>query len=82
MTTHKPFRTFTPSRLRKLRKSLKRQGLSMWRDGQKCQKCGSVKNLTIHHKIHKSCGGVDEKWNYEILCRRCHDLEHSKGAKG
>lgn len=44
------------------------------RDGQRCQFCGSTKNLTAHHVVPAS---VDPALRYEVrngitLCRGCH----------
>lgn len=61
-------------------KEEKKKALSKWRDRQKCQECGSEKNLTVHHKTPKSCGGLDRSWNYEVLCRGCHGKEHKEDA--
>ncbi len=38
------------------------------RDGWRCQKCGSVKDLQIHHKIKRSQQGNDSLQNLVTLC--------------
>lgn len=40
-----------------------------------CQKCSSTSDLHIHHK--KYCYPILEK-DLQVLCRRCHILEHQK----
>jgi len=64
------------SRLAKKNKSLKR-----WRDSKSCEDCGATKNLTFHHIVHKNKGGVMERRNLIILCRKCHNEEHEHHIK-
>ena len=42
----------------------------------KCEKCGVIKPLEIHHIIPISEGGTDDKINLQILCKNCHWLIH------
>jgi 5-methylcytosine-specific restriction endonuclease McrA len=42
------------------------------RDGFKCRHCGSRNNLSAHHMIFRSQGGLDELWNLITLCSFCH----------
>ena len=48
------------------------------RDENKCQYCGSTRNLTIDHIIPKSKGG-DNSW--ENLCLSCSSCNTKKGNK-
>jgi 5-methylcytosine-specific restriction endonuclease McrA len=48
------------------------------RDGWRCQKCGSLKDLQIHHKIRRSQRGDDALANLVILCAHCHMEEHGQ----
>lgn len=41
------------------------------RDSNKCQYCGSTKNLTIDHVIPKSKGGKDTWDNLVVACSPC-----------
>jgi len=41
---------------------------------KKCQRCGSLKHIVVHHKNrNRKDNRLD---NLEILCRRCHFIEH------
>lgn len=48
------------------------------RDGNKCQYCGSTKNLTIDHIIPRSKGGGN---TWENLVTACHSCNTHKGDK-
>ena len=48
------------------------------RDGWRCQKCGSIENLQIHHKIRRSQQGNDSLENLVTLCAYCHMEEHGQ----
>ncbi|PYV94450.1 MAG: hypothetical protein DMG89_25255 [Acidobacteria bacterium] len=66
----------TPIRLkdedyRKLRKQILR------RDGWRCQLCGSMTNLEIHHKRFRSRTGEDNEHNLITLCHDCHASTHN-----
>jgi hypothetical protein len=41
------------------------------RDGGKCRKCGSRRNLHFDHVIPRSWGGASTVENVQVLCRRC-----------
>ena len=65
----------TPIRLeqqdyRKLREHVLR------RDGWRCQVCGSLSNLEVHHKELRSQSGDDSDQNLITLCVACHSLVH------
>ena len=48
------------------------------RDGWRCQKCGSLENLQIHHKIKRSHQGNDSLENQVTLRAYCHMAEHGQ----
>lgn len=60
----------------KLRKQREKKELKVWKLRQKCNVCGTKKNLTFHHIVKKSFGGSNKNFNLEILCRKCHNKEH------
>ncbi len=47
------------------------------RDGWRCQSCGSMSNLEVHHREFRSHGGADSEENLITLCTACHDGVHS-----
>ena len=46
------------------------------RDGWRCQKCGSMENLHVHHMKRRSQLGGDEMDNLITLCANCHGKCH------
>jgi 5-methylcytosine-specific restriction endonuclease McrA len=48
------------------------------RDEWRCQKCGSLENLQVHHKIKRSQLGNDSVDNLVTLCAYCHMGEHGQ----
>jgi len=46
------------------------------RDGWRCQSCGSMVNLEVHHQEFRSQGGEDSDRNLITLCAGCHSLLH------
>lgn len=42
------------------------------RDGWRCQECGSMENLHIHHMKPRSQLGSDTMDNLMTLCANCH----------
>jgi 5-methylcytosine-specific restriction endonuclease McrA len=46
------------------------------RDGWRCQSCGSLEHLQIHHKKFRSRFGDDSEDNLITLCVRCHRSFH------
>jgi len=48
------------------------------RDGSRCQKCGSLENLQVHHKIKRSQIRNDSLANLVTLCAYCHMAEHGQ----
>jgi 5-methylcytosine-specific restriction endonuclease McrA len=47
------------------------------RDGWRCQVCGSLQNLQVHHKQLRSQQGLDDDSNLITVCASCHDGLHS-----
>lgn len=41
-----------------------------------CSKCGSAKNLLVHHKNYDH--GDNRLENLEIVCKSCHEKTHNK----
>jgi 5-methylcytosine-specific restriction endonuclease McrA len=48
------------------------------RDGWRCRKCGSLKDLQVHHQIRRSQQGHDALANLVTLCVYCHMAEHGQ----
>lgn len=46
------------------------------RDRWRCQACGSMQNLQVHHMEFRSQGGEDSEANLITLCARCHTEMH------
>jgi 5-methylcytosine-specific restriction endonuclease McrA len=42
------------------------------RDGWRCQSCGTMSNLEVHHKEFRSQSGDDSDENLITLCVACH----------
>jgi 5-methylcytosine-specific restriction endonuclease McrA len=54
--------------------SLRQQVLR--RDGWRCQSCGTMSNLEVHHKQFRSHSGADSDQNLITLCTDCHTATH------
>jgi 5-methylcytosine-specific restriction endonuclease McrA len=50
------------------------------RDSWRCQTCGSMQNLQLHHLQFRSHSGGDEEQNLITLCAECHERMHRKAA--
>jgi len=48
------------------------------RDGWRCQRCGALENLQVHHKIRRSQKGYDALGNLVTLCAYCHMAERGQ----
>lgn len=48
--------------------------------GYKCEICGAVKNLDVHHVTYKRLGR-EKMSDLAVLCRKCHKTLHREGAK-
>jgi 5-methylcytosine-specific restriction endonuclease McrA len=46
------------------------------RDGWRCQSCGTMSNLEVHHKQFRSHAGDDSEENLIALCTACHAALH------
>ena len=46
------------------------------RDGWRCQSCGTMSNLEVHHKKFRSRLGDDSEANLITLCAVCHAAAH------
>ncbi len=58
----------------KLYENLRRQVLR--RDGWRCQSCGALSNLEVHHRELRSQSGDDAEQNLITLCTACHSIVH------
>jgi 5-methylcytosine-specific restriction endonuclease McrA len=56
--------------------SLRQQVLR--RDGWRCQSCGAMANLEVHHKEFRSHSGHDAEENLITLCTQCHSAVHDR----
>ena len=65
----------TPSRLDPLPYECLRQQI-LRRDGWKCQSCGAMANLEVHHMEFRSHLGTDSEENLITLCTACHAKVH------
>ena len=54
--------------------SLRQQVLR--RDGWRCQSCGAMVNLEVHHQEFRSQSGDDSEQNLITLCAACHAGVH------
>ena len=48
------------------------------RDGWRCQACGSMQQLQVHHLTLRSHSGSDVEQNLITLCAPCHEQAASK----
>jgi len=46
------------------------------RDGWRCQLCGAMSNLEVHHQQFRSHSGHDSEENLITLCASCHAIAH------
>src|SRR3954466_13434373 len=46
------------------------------RDGWRCQLCGNMQNLQVHHQVFRSHGGNGSEQNLITLCCNCHSRVH------
>jgi ATP-dependent DNA helicase RecQ len=46
------------------------------RDGWRCQSCGAMSNIEVHHREFRSRSGDDSEQNLITLCSACHHEEH------
>ena len=57
-----------------LYESLRQQILR--RDGWRCQSCGTMSNLEVHHMEFRSHSGADSEENLITFCSPCHASVH------
>ncbi len=57
-------------------KNLRHQVLR--RDGWRCQSCGTISNLEVHHQEFRSHSGGDSEDNLITLCAPCHARVHGR----
>ncbi len=50
--------------------------LVLRRDGWRCQSCGMMSNLEVHHTQFSSHSGADAEENLITLCTACHAAVH------
>ena len=50
------------------------------RDGWRCQACGSMQHLQVHHLNFRSQAGGDVEQNLITLCAECHLQIHLKAG--
>jgi 5-methylcytosine-specific restriction endonuclease McrA len=48
------------------------------RDGWRCQSCGTMSNLEVHHTEFRSHSGSDSGENLITLCAACHSRVHRR----
>jgi 5-methylcytosine-specific restriction endonuclease McrA len=48
------------------------------RDGWRCQFCGRMSNLEVHHREFRSHSGADSDENLITLCTACHTRMHRR----
>ena len=51
------------------------------RDGWRCQSCGTMSNLEVHHKEFRSQSGEDSEENLITLCVECHRQPTGRNCK-
>jgi len=52
------------------------------RDGWRCQFCGAMVNLEVHHQKSRSHSGEDTEKNLITLCHHCHSIRHKTKVVG
>ena len=65
------------SRLDALSYQILRQQI-LRRDGWRCQSCGAMSNLEVHHREFRSHSGADSEENLITLCTACHTRVHRR----
>jgi 5-methylcytosine-specific restriction endonuclease McrA len=50
--------------------------LVLRRDGWRCQSCGTMSSLEVHHNHFRSQSGDDSEENLITLCTACHHETH------
>ena len=71
-----PFLRLDPTPYESLRQQVLR------RDGWRCQSCGAMSNLEVHHKQFRSHSGDDSEEKLITLCVCCYEEMHSPRRDG
>jgi 5-methylcytosine-specific restriction endonuclease McrA len=66
----RPRLRLAPTSYEQLRNQVLRRG------GWRCQTCGAMSNLEVHHKEFRSQSGNDSEQNLITLCCTCHATVH------
>jgi len=66
-----------PLRLEPISYEILRQQV-LRRDGWRCQSCGTMSNLEVHHREFRSHSGSDSEENLITLCAACHARVHRR----
>jgi 5-methylcytosine-specific restriction endonuclease McrA len=67
----------SPQRLDPISYEILRQQV-LRRDGWRCQSCGTMSNLEVHHKEFRSQSGDDSEANLITVCISCHYEFHHR----
>jgi hypothetical protein len=85
VTEFADFIRFSQFEVEEVRERVERRPLSdkiralvIVRDGGRCRRCGSARNLEIDHIVPLSRGGDSEDCNLQTLCRRCNRRKWGK----
>jgi 5-methylcytosine-specific restriction endonuclease McrA len=57
------------------------RGRVLRRDAWRCQFCGSMTNLEVHHQQFRSHSGPDDQNNLITLCNSCHWAVHTRSRR-
>ena len=63
------------------RRRLELHRLVLERDGWRCQLCGSMQHLQVHHLKFRSQAGSDEEQNLITLCAECPERTHRSSSR-
>ena len=50
------------------------------RDNWRCQGCGHMERLEVHHLVFRSHGGQNAEENLITLCHACHSMLHNSNV--
>lgn len=53
-----------------------RSGIVLERASYRCERCGGLEPLEVHHKVFRSHGRSDALSNLQALCNTCHAKIH------
>ena len=69
-----PVKEFTPAPRSQTVRTIAAPGVTPGR--LRCQSCGALANLEVHHRELRSQSGDDAEQNLITLCTRCHSVVH------